>query len=667
MRKGINRKLLLVALFITLVTVITILIFTFKAKKNEVIYDWNFSEGYGILKKNGWIKDSKTTVYEILNDQGLNNSSCAVINSNELNDARFELSVNAKSNAYYKMSVWVKTEDVGMTGSGANLSIIERNEVYGNFKGTKDWTKIELYGLTGKHQEKFTLALRLGGFSNLNKGKVYFDDLKVEKLAHKPRNVNIIPLSPNTSTDTEETDFSYTENDVMVVTTAALAFFLAILAIAYRLLSIDEYDLENHKSISFTKHKFNTFATVLFIILAGFILRVIIAPYAPCYPNDVNLFKEWAITSARNLPNFYNTASFIDYPPGYIIILSIIGKIGDIFNIAKEALSFTLLIKLPAILCDVAIAVFIYRICDKKMTKGWTVFLVSSWIFNPAVIMDSAMWGQVDSVLTLFIIIAVYYLSLNKTTNAAIFFTIAVMIKMQGIIFLPLLFFALIKKRSIKAFFMAFIAFVTTNLILVLPFAFKMDKFWIFSLYTNTAGGYQYASVNAMNFFYMINLNWVKDIDKVFGIPYFYLILGMIFIVIVTILTWIYYVKSSLESYYPFLCSIILMMGVFTFGPRMHERYFFPVLALLLIAAILANNRYLLWLYALITTTGLYNIAYILAPISTGTKFVNPLLTRQTFLVAFGNVLFSLIIIILTGLLIKGRIKNNKSFWSVIK
>jgi len=667
MIKRVNKKLLIAALIVTIIAVVTTLILTSTSKKDEIIYNWNFNEGFGDLKSIGWFKDSKTTEYELSNDKGLDNSVCASLNNLISNDARFELAVKAEPNSYYKMSAWVKTDNVSYIGYGANLSIIDRTEVYGNLKGTNDWTKIELYGLSGKTQEAFTLALRLGGYSNQNTGKVYFDDLKVEKLAHKPSNVNIVSLVPNLNVTEEETDFVYTEQDVMAVTIAALSFYLFVLVIAYRLLRVDGSELEVSSTISFAKYRFNTFATVFTLIFVGFVIRLLIAPAAPCYPNDVNLFKSWAIDGAKNLTNIYNIRTDIDYPPGYILVLAFLGKIANMLNLAQDSLSFTFLIKLPAIICDAIIAFFIYKTCDRKMTKGWTVFLVSAWVFNPAVIMDSAMWGQVDSVLTLFIIIAVYNLTLNKTTRAAVFFAIAVMIKMQGLIFLPLLFFALVKKRKINEFFWAFVAFATTNVILALPFIFNMDKFWIFNLYGKTAGGYSYASVNAMNFFYMINLNWVMDTNKVFGISNFYLILGMVFIVIVTLLTWLYYMKSSVESYYPFLCSIVLMMGVFTFGPRMHERYFFPVLALCLIAAILANNKYLLGLFGLISITGLFNMAYILAPVSTGAKGAWPMLDSPTFFIAFGNVLFALIVLIYTGLLVKGHIKNNRSFWGVIK
>ena len=63
--------------------------------------------------------------------------------------------------------------------------------------------------------------------------------------------------------------------------------------------------------------------------------------------------------------------------------------------------SYRILIEMPAILCDLAIAFIIYKWASKKYNKSSGLLLAMLALFMPAVIMDSCGWGQIDSVFTL--------------------------------------------------------------------------------------------------------------------------------------------------------------------------------------------------------------------------------------------------------------------------
>ena len=86
--------------------------------------------------------------------------------------------------------------------------------------------------------------------------------------------------------------------------------------------------------------------SVAILLLAALALRLIIAYVlfpASGFKNDVGAFTSWALTLAHAGPGgFYGSAGFADYPPGYLYVLWLTGKV--------DATPGYVLLKLPAIL-----------------------------------------------------------------------------------------------------------------------------------------------------------------------------------------------------------------------------------------------------------------------------------------------------------------------------
>ena len=57
----------------------------------------------------------------------------------------------------------------------------------------------------------------------------------------------------------------------------------------------------------------------------------------------------------------------------------------------------------------------------------------------------------------------------------------------------------------------------------------------------------------------------------------------------------------------------MLLLGVTTFGPRMHERYFFPALLLLLAVYCLGGGGAFVGVYVLASTFGYFNMLFVLS------------------------------------------------------
>ncbi|MBN1410939.1 MAG: PilZ domain-containing protein [Spirochaetales bacterium] len=108
------------------------------------------------------------------------------------NDARMIQWVSVESNTCYRLSCWVKVEGIDKSSAevtGANIGILGIKDT-----GTKDitdtqgtWKYMELYGKTGPEQAELAIAVRLGFYSKLVKGTVYFDDVSMEQVEEAPQ------------------------------------------------------------------------------------------------------------------------------------------------------------------------------------------------------------------------------------------------------------------------------------------------------------------------------------------------------------------------------------------------------------------------------------------------------------------------------------------------
>ena len=109
----------------------------------------------------------------------------------------------------------------------------------------------------------------------------------------------------------------------------------------------------------------------------------------------------------------------------------------------------------------------------------------------------------------------------------------AVLTKPQGLILLPAILFELIRRKDIRLFIKTALYGLVGFIIIILPFAVNHEPSWIFNLYFNTAEGYQYASLNAFNFFSLAGANLTPDSETFLFFNYktwaFIFIIGIMF------------------------------------------------------------------------------------------------------------------------------------------
>ena len=140
----------------------------------------------------------------------------------------------------------------------------------------------------------------------------------------------------------------------------------------------------------------------------------------------------------------------------------------------------------------------------------------------------------------------------------------------------------------------------------VLPYGLQK----VISLYTNTVGSFEYASVNAYNFWTLCGKNWISQGEAKLGLTY--QTWGTIFILLIIIATvFISFRCKKTEAKYSYI-GAVLIIGIFMFSVRMHERYMYPAMAFLLLAYVMKPRRDVFILYCLSAMHFFYNVAHVL-------------------------------------------------------
>ncbi len=350
------------------------------------------------------------------------------------------------------------------------------------------------------------------------------------------------------------------------------------------------------------------------VLVASFVIQVLVGSIFRGFSYDIGTNMAWAYQAGNDLFNIYNSASFIDYPPGMMYLWAPLAWVNQLLGGNSEAL--VLLVKIPGICANIGLAWLAYKWVGEIKGKTLGFFALCLVAFSPLTILDTCLWGQTDSVLLLLVMLAIYYISKDKFYLATLFLGLAIMTKPQAIFTFPLLAFELLRRvifcpkdnrvrRILEALACIGIGAVVC-FGLCLPFSIKNGGVkWIFELFLNTAGEYNYASLNAFNFWSMLGHNTVDG--NATWIMFSFNTWGKIFVVIITLalLAFNMFTKSRHRV---LLTALALDFGYFMFAPVMHERYIFPAAIIAMFAALVIDHKELYALGGAITATAIANI-----------------------------------------------------------
>ena len=534
-------------------------------------------------------------------------TTAALVENIAANDARFEQTVSVRENATYRLTARVMAEGCDPAELGANVSFLG---IYGTSEDVHDtegaWQTLTLYAHTGKGQREATVCVRLGGYGSEATGRAYFTDVCLEQVEDAPVGAFVLDLStPAPQKETNKADGGK-GGVIPGLLAVAAAYLFAALAIARTLLRGGRMDERRG------------YAALAVLLFAALLVRVALSACVAGYGVDMGCFGAWASRMAAVGPmNFYEAGYFCDYPPAYVLVLGALGGIANLFGISFGTMGGEMLLKTVPIFCDILLALAVFLVMDRAVGRKSALGMAALIALNPAYIITSSCWGQIDSVLAV-LLVALLLLARQGRWQAAIpVFALAVLAKPQAGLLVPLGLAALLRdavkeKETRKPIALGLLGGVLVTAVIVLPFSVNQaSPLWIVDKYVETLSSYAYATLSTGNLMFLLGGNWTPNAQAVLG-PITYGQLGMALMALAFAFGIVVYLRGQGRRRL-MLSSAATMQLVFVLGSKMHERYILPALVLLLLSYVETADVRLLCSFALASAAAAVNIGAVLA------------------------------------------------------
>ena len=418
------------------------------------------------------------------------------------------------------------------------------------------------------------------------------------------------------------------------------------------------------------------------VFFLSILVRVALIPL-PGFKADIAYWKWWGMSAATDgfSGPLVNTA--YNYPSFYIYILKATSHLyellagynfklnpQDSFFWSDTNILYLFLIKFPYILADLGIGYLIYKIVKNVIARNpakpetkqsrWGLIATALYLFNPMVIYNSSIWGQTDSIGTLFILLSFYGLIIGKFWMMPVFAALALFMKTQTVVFIPLLFLIQIGhlggglSKIIKSFWI----FTATVIVINLPFLATKTMERVFDIMYTSQLYFPYVSMNAYNLWWIffgkasssfLDQNLIAGLItyKTAGV----LLFGTTYVFAVTLI-----IKAKTQYLASLQAFVLVSFAFFLLLTQMHERYLFPMFGFfpILLGLIFSQKKLFIihfTLYILLSLTTLLNLHQVMImnyPDNTLPFFPNTFNEPLTKILAIINVIIFIIFITVT-------------------
>jgi hypothetical protein len=154
------------------------------------------------------------------------------------------------------------------------------------------------------------------------------------------------------------------------------------------------------------------------------------------------------------------------YPPAIAYLLSAIHYLTP----AAIGAYHTLIIKSPAIIADLAIGYATFVFVKSRNSYKIALLALTMSLLN---LVTSSIWGQYDSLVVLFVVLAVVFATEKRLSIGWAFAALALVTKQTAILFLPAFFIMSTRQKRWKDLFYGFVTFTGIILVFWMPFFFS--------------------------------------------------------------------------------------------------------------------------------------------------------------------------------------------------
>jgi putative flippase GtrA/Gpi18-like mannosyltransferase len=334
---------------------------------------------------------------------------------------------------------------------------------------------------------------------------------------------------------------------------------------------------------------------------------------------DIELFARWASTGAEQGLLSALRRPDMDYV-GYNYVLTAMGyvflHVGNPEHLATDPV-FAQLLKLPALAGDLLCVALLYFLgtryaigTARYRPRRFGLAAAAVFAFNPAVLYDSAYWGQVDSLVTAAMLAAIAGMLVGRPALGAAAVAIGFLVKPQPILLVPLLVW-LAWRWSGPAGLVRGVAVGFATLGLGLAY-FWLEGEWqqVRTIYRMLFETGEQISVSAWNVWWIAyrEHEWTFPTDVVLAAGPLELTIKDTSKLLLTLAVALVvaYLGRHPTPERALIGAAFLVFSFYMLPMKMHERYLFPILAVLAPIA-LTQTRWLV-LYVLLSATFVLNL-----------------------------------------------------------
>jgi Gpi18-like mannosyltransferase len=219
--------------------------------------------------------------------------------------------------------------------------------------------------------------------------------------------------------------------------------------------------------------------TIAILLLALVIQLALLAPRFDEGPN-IWTYKNWMwYTNTVSLEKLYLEPWALPqpvYPPVSLYIFHIIGWIYQcmVSPIPPPSVEPTpllsFLMRLPGVICNVLLALTVFLYIQRWKGPRWAHLAMVLFAFNPAVILHTTRWGQIDSVHSLLVVASVICATAAKPELSWMLISLATAAKPQALVFLPVILLLTWKESGRRGLLRGMLAAASTTVIVMSPF-----------------------------------------------------------------------------------------------------------------------------------------------------------------------------------------------------
>lgn len=460
--------------------------------------------------------------------------------------------------------------------------------------------------------DSVTLTLRLGEKNSGVKGTAFFDGISITKVDAETigEGKKIYDLKSFVPDNGGVPGILYITIGIIIILALSYGIWVAIRRKGYKNSVVNDTGFWG-----FVK-KYYPLAILLFVALA---VKVALGLLYAGNSASIEAYAGGAnVITQKGIGTYYATSSQ-KILPLQVYFMWICGGLINLFSAKGGALY--LIIKLPAIICDLVSAVFICKLGKKFIGDRGGLLVSALYLFMPTVLTASSVWGEIDSMVATCAVI-LFYLILNpyELKNTPRFIGIFVclllgaMLKIEFIWLVPVVLafvvYTFVKKKETRLVIgisagVGLVLFYLLSIPLSMSYIESGRAFYIFERYFEMLfSGIHYYSKDAFNLYAMVGLNW-RSVSRIS------VIMNLVFAVILFAFVIFVYMKnrSRVEL---LLISSFTMIGAYTFAIDMSPTVLVVALALMLAYAIVANEKRVYMLFVIYSVIGFLNSAILL-------------------------------------------------------